>query len=219
MNRKSRTYEPFANTFDASGDRDSRWPLLLKLDHDSFSRQSIRFSSVVLSLALVRLASAVFNNIHDCDETYNYLEPLHFILRGTGLQTWEYSPQYAIRSYAYLWMYAAPLWMLDRLVTLAPPLIFYLLRIGCALASTGAEAYMYSGLTKQFGSEVGRVSLAILLFSAGMFVSSTGVLPSTFSMYTTCVAYAAYWHRHYRISIIACGVSVLVGWPFAAILK
>lgn len=33
---------------------------------------------------------------------------MHFLLYGTGMQTWEYSPLYAIRSYAYLWLHALP---------------------------------------------------------------------------------------------------------------
>jgi alpha-1,2-mannosyltransferase len=40
--------------------------------------------------------------IMDCDEVYNYWEPLHFLLEGSGLQTWEYAHEYALRTYAYL---------------------------------------------------------------------------------------------------------------------
>ena len=32
----------------------------------------------------------MFNIIHDCDEVYNYWEPLHYLLYGYGKQTWEY---------------------------------------------------------------------------------------------------------------------------------
>ena len=42
------------------------------------------------------------NHIDDTDAVYGYYEPLHYILFGKGMQTWEYSPQFAIRSYAYL---------------------------------------------------------------------------------------------------------------------
>lgn len=35
----------------------------------------------------------------------NYWEPAHYLMYGYGLQTWEYSPQYALRSYYYLWHY------------------------------------------------------------------------------------------------------------------
>jgi len=34
---------------------------------------------------------------------------MHYLLNGYGFQTWEYSPAYAVRSYAYLWLYAWPL--------------------------------------------------------------------------------------------------------------
>lgn len=33
---------------------------------------------------------------------------MHYLLYGSGMQTWEYSPLYAIRSYAYLWLHALP---------------------------------------------------------------------------------------------------------------
>lgn len=33
---------------------------------------------------------------------------MHYLLYGTGMQTWEYSPLFAIRSYAYLWLHALP---------------------------------------------------------------------------------------------------------------
>ena len=64
--------------------------------------------SAVALLAAARLLSAFLNIIHDCDETYNYLEPLHYILFGSGMQTWEYSSQFALRSYLYLLLHAPP---------------------------------------------------------------------------------------------------------------
>lgn len=33
---------------------------------------------------------------------FNYWEPTHYLSHGYGLQTWEYSPVYAIRSWAYV---------------------------------------------------------------------------------------------------------------------
>jgi alpha-1,2-mannosyltransferase len=47
----------------------------------------------------------------DCDEVYNYWEPLHYIIFGNGgFQTWEYSNEFALRTYAYL----SPLWALAK---------------------------------------------------------------------------------------------------------
>lgn len=60
----------------------------------------------------------MYSNISDCDEgaffpplastelnvliVYNFWEPLHYLDRGYGFQTWETSPAYAIRSWAYI---------------------------------------------------------------------------------------------------------------------
>ena len=56
-------------------------------------------SLVFIALLVIRLASALYNQIWDCDETYNYWEPLHFTLYKHGFQTWEYSPEFGLRSY------------------------------------------------------------------------------------------------------------------------
>lgn len=56
-----------------------------------------------------RLCAAIWSNISDCDEVYNYWEPMHYIMHGSGFQTWEYSPMFAIRSYGYLWVHILPL--------------------------------------------------------------------------------------------------------------
>ena len=41
-------------------------------------------------LLSVRLLSARVNLVPDCDEVFNFWEPLHFLLHGFGKQTWEY---------------------------------------------------------------------------------------------------------------------------------
>lgn len=50
--------------------------------------------------------SALFAPIQDCDETFNYWEPTHYLSHGYGLQTWEYSPDYSIRSWSYVGLHA-----------------------------------------------------------------------------------------------------------------
>ncbi len=50
--------------------------------------------------------AAMYAPIEDCDETFNYWEPTHYLSHGYGLQTWEYSPEYAIRSWAYISFHA-----------------------------------------------------------------------------------------------------------------
>ena len=62
----------------------------------------LSFESTFKVLLIARLFAAVFSNIQDCDEVFNYWEPSHYLQYGIGFQTWEYAPQYAIRSWAYL---------------------------------------------------------------------------------------------------------------------
>lgn len=66
-------------------------------------------------IILVRFFAAMYSGIQDCDEVYNYWEPLHYLVKGTGFQTWEYSPEYSIRSYAYLLLHTVPAWIAQRL--------------------------------------------------------------------------------------------------------
>ncbi|RWS15255.1 alpha-1:2-mannosyltransferase ALG9-like protein [Dinothrombium tinctorium] len=120
------------------------------------------------ALLSARLCAAVWSNIADCDETFNYWEPSHYLIHGTGFQTWEYSP---------------------------------------------------IGVVRQFGPNIARLVLCFLVVSSGMFISSTAFLPSTFSMYMTFLIYGAWFQQHYRIVILSVASSVLIGWPFSAILS
>ncbi|TSL34533.1 Alpha-1,2-mannosyltransferase ALG9 [Bagarius yarrelli] len=83
--------------------------------NDSFSSKASQVwapegSTAFKCLVSARFCAALLSNISDCDETFNYWEPTHYLLYGKGMQTWEYSPPpvYAIRSYAYLWLHALP---------------------------------------------------------------------------------------------------------------
>ncbi|KAG0365599.1 mannosyltransferase [Gamsiella multidivaricata] len=66
------------------------------------------FSVAFKALFLVRALAATYSNISDCDEVFNFWEPMHYLQYGTGLETWEYSPVYAIRSWAYILAHALP---------------------------------------------------------------------------------------------------------------
>ena len=57
-------------------------------------------------LVIARSLSVMCAPIMDCDETFNYWEPLHYLLFGRGFQTWEYSPVFALRTYAYVAIHA-----------------------------------------------------------------------------------------------------------------
>ncbi|XP_067647618.1 alpha-1,2-mannosyltransferase ALG9 isoform X2 [Eurosta solidaginis] len=165
-----------------------------------------------------RLCSAIWTYISDCDETYNYWEPLHYIINGHGMQTWEYSPKYALRSYTYLLMQGVPGWIYQKLFNPSPILIFYMIRcilgFGCAVM----ERFMYKSICQEFGIHIGRLWLIFQLFSVGMFISSTSLLPSSFSMYFGCAALAAWWKLKYSLAIFFVAISALLGWPFGCLI-
>ena len=64
------------------------------------------FLFAFLGLSVLRVIGAVMTGIPDCDETFNFWEPSHYLLYGFGFQTWEYSPMYALRSYFYAGMHS-----------------------------------------------------------------------------------------------------------------
>lgn len=90
-----------------------------------------------------RFCAAIWAIITDCDETYNYWEPMHYLIYGNGLQTWEYSPEYALRSYTYLLLHGVPAWLYNQIFSPSPILVFYFTRCMMGLTCAVVEAYFY----------------------------------------------------------------------------
>ena len=98
------------------------------------------------------------------------------------------------------------------------------------------------GIVQEFGPKVGRLTLAFLLFSAGMFQSSSAFLPSSFSMqvyrrrilelmfdgciilfvgisrYMCSLSMGAWYLRQYPLAILSTALSAFLSWPFAGVL-
>lgn len=77
----------------------------------------------------------------------------------------------------------------------------------------------FRAVCREFGVQIGRIWWIFQLFSAGMFISSTSFLPSTFSMYFSCASLAAWWHQQYPLAIFFVAISTILGWPFAVLLS
>ncbi|KAI5638567.1 alg9-like mannosyltransferase family domain-containing protein [Phthorimaea operculella] len=173
--------------------------------------RSISYPGGALALGLLlaaRLASAYWGHIADCDETYNYWEPLHFLVYGKGLQTWEYSPVYAIRSYMPLWLFAVPAKMLSWFLT--PVHVFYCLRGLLAVLTACAELMFYKAVCHEFGVQVGRVWLFLTLPAAGSFASSAAMLPSAWSGALVSAALAAWWRKRYAMAVLFTAATTLL---------
>lgn len=94
-------------------------------------------------LLSARFCAAVWSHIADCDETFNYWEPLHYLIYGHGLQTWEYSSQFALRSYTYLLIHGVPAWVYNSIFHPSPMLIFYFVRCLLGFVCALIETYFY----------------------------------------------------------------------------
>uniref|UniRef100_A0A4W2DS43 Mannosyltransferase n=1 Tax=Bos indicus x Bos taurus TaxID=30522 RepID=A0A4W2DS43_BOBOX len=175
-------------------------------------------STAFKCLLSARLCAALLSNISDCDETFNYWEPTHYLIYGKGFQTWEYSPAYAIRSYAYLLLHAWPAAFHARILQTNKILVFYFLRCLLAFVSCICELYFYKAVCKKFGLHVSRMMLAFLVLSTGMFCSSSAFLPSSFCMYTTLIAMTGWYMDKTSFAVLGVAAGAILGWPFSAAL-
>lgn len=128
----------------------SNWYLFFFSSHASEKVAIAKLSSLkpgadvaFKAILSVRFCAAIWSHISDCDETFNYWEPLHYLVYGHGLQTWEYSPEFALRSYTYLLFHAVPAWFYNILFHPNPMLVFYFVRCLLGLCCAVMEAYFY----------------------------------------------------------------------------
>ncbi|KAI9888305.1 MAG: mannosyltransferase [Vezdaea aestivalis] len=169
------------------------------------------------------LISALYAPIQDCDEVYNYWEPLHYLRHGFGLQTWEYSPEYAIRSWCYISLHA----LIGKIGMILLPLRskeaeFFLIRgalgFGCAIC----QARFFTIISRTLNQRIGVFFIGISVASPGMFHASTALLPSSFAMYMAMLGMSSFmdWRGGLRTNngIMFFGAGALLGWPFAAAL-
>ncbi|KDP32537.1 hypothetical protein JCGZ_14740 [Jatropha curcas] len=169
----------------------------------------------LFALVMLRYMSATSNIIHDCDEVFNYWEPLHYLLYKSGFQTWEYSSQFALRSYLYInfhelvslpasWLYAE-----DK------ARVFYAVRLFLGLISVVADATLVVALSRKYGKRLASYTLAMLCLTSGCFFASTSFLPSSFSMYAMSLSSGLFLLEKPATAVAVAAIGVILGWPFS----
>ena len=75
---------------------------------------------------------------------------MHYLIYGKGLQTWEYAPQYGLRSYAYILLHTVPAWFYAQVFQPTYGTLYF---VRCILSCLCAacETYFYVGVTKEIG--------------------------------------------------------------------
>ena len=178
----------------------------------------ITFWKSFLVFTGVNLFAAFYAPIQDCDEVYNYWEPTHYLTHGYGLQTWEYAPQFALRSWLYIVLHAIPGKILSFVVP-GKHAVFYLVRAGLGLSCAACEARLFTTLQKVLNPRIGVMFMIVMVSSPGMFHASTAYLPSSFAMYTGMLGMAAFvdWKggSQAQAGLGWFGLGSILGWPFA----
>ena len=191
---------------------------------DALQPQAPSFAVAVVLLSIPRLVAALMQPVTDCDEVFNYWEPLHYITHGFGQQTWEYSPDYALRSYAYLLPYAALLKIAEatvptHLLFIAPKVaLFYAVRIALASASAVVEGLLVNSVGATLGASTAWATLFGLALAPGMMISAAAFLPSSFAMVCFSLALRAAMLRQHKPVVAWMVIGGWVGWPFVGLL-
>ncbi|CAF1328922.1 unnamed protein product [Adineta ricciae] len=173
------------------------------------------FSSVLKYFILIRLFSAFLNPIDDCDEVYNFYEPLHKLMYDHGFQTWEYSPLFALRSYAYLVLHWIPISFVPSSFKI---IAFYLLRVCLALICAVCEAFFFRAIDKQLNNSIARNYALLSIFNVALFRSSSAFINNSFSMYTVLFAYTCWFSNVLPLSVFFIAFGSLCGWIYVAVL-
>ncbi|CAF0998267.1 unnamed protein product [Rotaria sordida] len=163
----------------------------------------------------MRLISAFFNPIDDCDEVFNFYEPLHKLMYGNGFQTWEYSPLFALRSYAYILLH----WLPISLIPISFKLIaFYALRICLAIICATCEAFFFRAIDKQLNRSIAHKYALLSILNVALFRSSSAFINNSFSMYTLLLAYSCWFSNALSLSVFFIAFGSLCGWIYVAVL-
>ncbi|KAL8908713.1 MAG: hypothetical protein Q9207_000681 [Kuettlingeria erythrocarpa] len=177
--------------------------------------------AIFYGFLVVNALAAALAPIQDCDEVFNYWEPTHYLNRGSGLQTWEYSPEYTIRSWLYIVIHAI-IGKAGSMFSSRPSFEFYFIRLALAATCAACETRLCSAICKTFNPRVGIMFGIVMVSSPGMFHASVAYLPSSFSMYTTMLGMAAFmdWRGGLKTSVgmMWFGIGAFVGWPFSLAL-
>ncbi|KAE8679082.1 Dol-P-Man:Man(6)GlcNAc(2)-PP-Dol alpha-1,2-mannosyltransferase [Hibiscus syriacus] len=171
--------------------------------------------TVLFALGMLRYMSATSNIIHDCDEVFNYWEPLHYLLYKSGFQTWEYSSGFALRSYLYIIFHELVARPASWLFAEEKVRVFYAVRLFLGLLSVISDATLVVAVSRKYGKRLASYALAMLCLASGCFFASTSFLPSSFSMYVMSLSSGLFLLEKPAWAVAVAAVGVILGWPFS----
>ncbi|KAI0682378.1 glycosyltransferase family 22 protein [Cytidiella melzeri] len=206
-----------------SGDRPSA-PSIRKNRHagllqDSLQRSQKAHMCASFSLAfhiflLVRVTGAMHPGLSDCNEVFNFWEPLHYLDCGHAFQTWETLPQYSIRSWAYILIHLFPAKVVTFMFDPENRPAFFAVRVVLALVSATCEEFFYRTVVNKINYHVVK--------SCTVPSASSAFLPSSFVMYFNHIGFTYFIEpttstniRQALLATMAFATGAFIGWPFS----
>ncbi|XBW38679.1 hypothetical protein QEN19_004267 [Hanseniaspora menglaensis] len=182
--------------------------------------------------AVRMILAPVCNVIRDSDETYNSLEPINYMIRMFGKQTWEYSPVYGLRSWFYLLPFYNILTFALKIINKFFPIwtLFYLVRLVLGYLMFKMESSLAIQLGANFNISLAKIYLVLTTLNSGIFHAGIELLPSTVALY--CMTLSINHFLKYKIRSIlsdkksqyfnkACFcifVGGIMGWAYVLVL-
>lgn len=172
----------------------------------------------VLVLFALRVLASILVPVSDCDEVFNYWEPLHFLIYGSGLQTWEYSPEFALRSYGFLQVAMLPS-IIPVLLGFDKYIVFVCIKVSMAFFAAYAEHFFVESVRKKYGANVGRNLYYALISSWGMSAATASIiLPNSAAMSLGMIILGLWMRKHYIAALYSSAFLVIVVSPFVAVV-
>lgn len=203
-----------------------------------------------------------FNILSDCDEVFNFWEPTRHVAsklkslnwtrcffsspscllsqfsapqqisNAFALQTWEYSPTYALRSYLYVLAPASFTFFFEVVVYPLLPvflqawgsgvLSFLIVRTCLSIVYGCSELFFVQSLTNRIGKQWSHrfiiIYLIINVTSPGIFLASNQFLPTTTFTLFFYFAMGCYLRSNTAQALCLACIGTLISWPFAGLL-
>lgn len=165
---------------------------------------------------ILQLLGAWYLPVQDCDEIFNYWEPLHYLQYGSGAKVWEYSEDNALRSYLFLFIHyfvSIPFMSLSKIH------VFKCTRVVLALFSILCQRKLIRVLSLSY------IHSVLFSICPGILLAGHSFLPSTFAMNCIILAYSFFLDfyrgqgkRFLFYALLSCSSAMVIGWPFVAVL-
>lgn len=134
------------------------------------------------------------------------------------MQTWEYSPEYSIRSYAFL----LPFYLIGsffKLIFKDKTVIFYSIRVCIGLFSFYCQYLFYGTVMYRVNREIGQLLRLLFYSAAGIHFYSTCLLPSAICTNLFMLAVSSYVRGKDLNAIFwGCIAVCCTGWPFVGVV-